>query len=377
MRHLNGSRTNDSPLAPQFEPSTAIKGLPMTRSQILPPPSSQVLQEALHLSSLTIEWLAGDGSDRCYYRLRSSNLKDPLVLMQLSGSDADALKANGYDWVKIAGELADAGVYVPEVVATLPDHAALIIEDYGDHMLEGEVRSHIASGAKTLINNRYEVMFELIAKLLGLPSQGKCWASRSFDTERFAWELRFFQQQYVDPQAGLNFTSAELQQLIKDQQALAQFLSSYSRYFTHRDLHSRNIMVKADDLALIDFQDARLGPPSYDLVSLCFDSYVNFTGSLRRQFLRQGIATVARLLDPKVAQEIEKTWRPMLVQRQLKAIGSFAYLTNEKKRGDYLKYVGPALKALYEQGVYDERWSFLSGELLERVLVAHQANEGL
>src|SRR5690606_9240723 len=106
------------------------------RSNALPPPPPEAVSKALKISSITIEWLAGDGSDRCYYRLRSPDLTEPLVLMQLSGTDAEALRADGYDWVKIARLLASKRIFVPNVVATMPDFAALIIEDYGDLMLE-------------------------------------------------------------------------------------------------------------------------------------------------------------------------------------------------------------------------------------------------
>ena len=148
---------------------------------------------------------------------------------------------------------------------------------------------------------------------------------------------------------------------------LAQFLSQDSKWFVHRDYHSRNIMVKDDRLALIDFQDARLGPASYDLVSLCFDSYVPLSMDFRKSVFDKGVAEIAAQGGVEASASILTYFRPMLLQRQLKAIGSFGYLTKEKKRGDYLKYVTPALQTLDPDLIFDDRWPFLSKTLIQLI----------
>lgn len=354
------------------------EGIKPARMGALNPPPHQALAAALGVESLTIEWLAGDGSDRCYYRLSSSEFasklnlrrssKPTLVLMQLSGSDASLLKEDGYDWIHVAETLRAQGIFVPRVIRTLPDHAALVIEDYGDLMLETQVFSLAEKNAQDSVHTLYIKALEVFSRFLGIPRGEKAtWCRRAFDAERFAWELRFFMQKYGHPIAGLNLTAAEQKAFEAEIQLLADTLACESKYFVHRDFHSRNIMVVADTIAVIDFQDARLGPAAYDLVSLCFDSYVPFTPSTRRAFLFEGIRIVRQDHGDDVAKTIEDLWKPMLLQRQLKAIGSFGYLTLEKGRGDYLKYVDGALKTLEEQGLEDERWPFLSSVLIRRL----------
>jgi aminoglycoside/choline kinase family phosphotransferase len=344
------------------------KGGKRRRSNALPPPPPAVLAKALGVSGITIEWLAGDGSDRCYYRLSAHELKGSLVLMQLSGSDAQALANDGYDWIRIAALLYDRKIFVPRVIAALPEHAALVIEDYGDVMLEGIIFDLADKGAYAQVRDLYRQCSTIVARFLAIPpSPQAAWCKRSFDAERFTWELNFFMQKYAAPVAGLRLSQGESAQLTDDIQRLGQTLAATSRYFVHRDFHSRNVMVKGEKLAVIDFQDARLGPASYDLVSLCFDSYVPFTGPTRTELFRDGVDVIRAELGAGVAAEIEELWRPMLLQRQLKAIGSFGFLTIDKQRGDYLKYVGPALKTLEDQGVADDRWPFLSGPLLQRL----------
>ena len=159
-------------------------------------------------------------------------------------------------------------------------------------------------------------------------------------------------------------SAAEQAEFEVDIKALSAFLASDSQFFVHRDFHSRNIMIHENNVAVIDFQDARLGPASYDLVSLVFDSYVPLAPSVRLELLEQGFEIIAELAGKEASVRARSEWRPMLLQRQLKAIGSFGYLTVDKHKGDYIKNVAPALQTLFDADVQDARWPILSGKLL-------------
>ena len=124
-------------------------------------------------------------------------------------------------------------------------------------------------------------------------------------------------------------------------------------------------MIHDQKVAVIDFQDARLGPPSYDLVSLVFDSYVPLSPESRLKLLNEGLDLIAASASKEVADRAREEWKPMLLQRQLKAIGSFGYLTVDKSKGDYIKNVAPALQTLLDASVQDVRWPFISGKLLQ------------
>jgi aminoglycoside/choline kinase family phosphotransferase len=338
------------------------------RSNGLPPPKPTDVAQAIGVDAISIDWLAGDGSDRCYYRLTSPEMDQSLVLMQLSGSDAQALRDNGYDWIKVADILTGHGIPVPRVIAPMPEHAALVIEDYGDIMLEGKVFELAEKNQHEPLRELYRKASGIAARFLGIePSAEAVWCRRSFDADRFVWELNFFLQKYAAPVAGIRLTEPEMQVFQDESRRLSQTLASNSKYFVHRDFHSRNVMVKDGRLAIIDFQDARLGPAAYDVVSLCFDSYVPFKGAQRREMLDDALELIRSMRGARLAAEVEESWRPMLLQRQLKAIGSFGFLTNDKQRGNYLRYVGPALTTLEEQNVGDDRWPFLSRELLKRL----------
>jgi N-acetylmuramate 1-kinase len=335
-----------------------------TKGPLSPPPPAAVAK-ALGVEHLTIDWLAGDGSDRCYFRIKSPSLEKSYVLMQLSGTDAENLQKGRYDWVEISDILRGHRIAAPTCISALADHAAIIIDDYGDTMLESVVMDF---ANKSNINGSlglFRAALKTIGQFLVIePSPGTVWTSRAFDKERFEWELRFFVTKYLGPVAHYSLSASEEADFSSDIEAISTFLGARSRYFVHRDFHSRNIMIHKNDVAVIDFQDARLGPPSYDLVSLVFDSYVPLAPSTRLELLENGFAIIASFAGEAAAARAREEWRPMLLQRQLKAIGSFGYLTVDKHKGDYIKNVAPALQTLFDAGVQDVRWPFLSGKLL-------------
>ena len=332
----------------------------------LSPPPPAALAHALDINHLTVDWLAGDGSDRCYFRVRSPELPVSYVLMQLSGTDAENLAKGRYDWVEISDILRANNITAPRCVAALKDHAAILIEDYGDVMLESVVLA-AHKGQKILETlPLFTKSLETVAKFLDIrPTPGNVWTNRKFDRERFEWELRFFVAKYLVPVAHYQLSSSEEHDFNNEIKAISAFLAQHSEYFVHRDFHSRNIMVLNDDVAVIDFRDARLGPASYDLVSLVFDSYVPLAPETRMALLNEGFSAVEASAGALAASRARDEWRPMLLQRQLKAIGSFGFLTVDKHKGDYLKNVAPALQTLLDAGVQDARWPFLSGKLIQ------------
>ena len=326
----------------------------------------------LNLGKIDIKWLAGDGSDRRYFRINL--LDDPnktFVLMVLGNADALALKKNQYDWIEIGKLLTDQTICVPQTLRILKEFPAIIIEDYGNTMLETRVNELLKEKNFSSIKDLYHDCFGIVSKMLKITtnefSSKYIWSTRSFDVEKLTWELNFFLEKYVFNVSNLTIDKNEMAQCKIEIKKISEFLAPYSKYFVHRDLHSRNLMCAQRCLALIDFQDARLGPASYDLISLIFDSYVPFNASFRNELLEIALITLRDNGLKELCTEIEATWKPMLLQRQLKAIGSFGYLTIDKKKGDYLKYVCPALKTLENQNIADERWPFLSSVLLRKI----------
>lgn len=350
----------------------------MTLSSRLSPPPADILANAVGRPAVQVEWLAGDGSDRCYYRIRSGTgaSAEAFVLMQLSAEDAKKLSENRYEWIEIARILDASGIRVPRLHGTLLREAALIIEDYGDITFEAEAKALLAAGRWAEVCSLYMKATAIISKFLSLSSKGptNAWTGRKFDRERYEFETDFFMHHFGKPIANISLTAAEEEQYRADLSALSGFLSGFSKYFVHRDYHSRNLMLKSGDIAVIDFQDARIGSPAYDLVSLYFDSYVPMTVSQRLELMERGLTLLEIEASPAVVREVREHWQACLLQRQLKAIGSFGYLTLVKNRGNYLKNVAPAFETMPADIVHDPRWPFLSGRLFEKIKQFKQAD---
>jgi aminoglycoside/choline kinase family phosphotransferase len=126
-----------------------------------------------------------------------------------------------------------------------------------------------------------------------------------------------------------------------------QRLASQKMVITHRDFHSRNVMVKDGQFIFIDFQDARWGVPQYDLVSLLEDCYYDIHEENRQRLKRYYFEN----LDPAIHgqknyEQFEALYDDMTIQRVFKAVGSFCYIYNWRKDDRYLKYIGFAMEKI-------------------------------
>src|SRR6185436_15539335 len=99
----------------------------------------------------------------------------------------------------------------------------------------------------------------------------------AFDRDKLMWELNFFVKHFLEAYRGLDVSAAARSALDAEWTSITTELAGEPRVLCHRDYHSRNLMVHAGRLYMIDFQDARMGPDTYDLASLLRDSYVDLS----------------------------------------------------------------------------------------------------
>jgi aminoglycoside/choline kinase family phosphotransferase len=166
------------------------------------------------------------------------------------------------------------------------------------------------------------------------------------------------------------FNKCQDEELIKDLENLfdpiMKRLASQKMVITHRDFHSRNIMVKNGAYIFIDFQDARWGIPQYDLVSLLEDCYYDIKEENRQKLKRYYFEN----LDPSIHgqksyEEFEALYQDMTIQRVFKAVGSFCYIYNWRKDDRYLKYIGFAMEKMRKIMLDNPRYSELKNKLYQ------------
>lgn len=323
----------------------------------------QELCKTLNCSSVSCIPLTEDGSNRQYFRIAPNNTSKTFILMQVHGQDAMDLSTGQYSWLRIAELLKTHKVLVPGNIQILSEYDSILIEDFGDQCLD----NYVKSASKEQVEKRYTQVGENLCRLLNIPPDYQStWSRRGFDYYLLKKELDFFKDQYLSNSPSLRkFEKAGL--LTEELSALAEDISKIPQHFTHRDFHSRNLLVYENQIGIIDFQDARWGPAAYDLCSLCFDPYVNFDFETRETLFSRILNQISQRLGNSIPQEIQENWRNVCLQRLLKAIGSFAFLTKKGKR-DYTQYIRPTLEILEKTQSQNTTWAFIIHELLPEMV---------
>ena len=124
-----------------------------------------------------------------------------------------------------------------------------------------------------------------------------------------------------------------------EMQKIAEQLATQQTVFTHRDYHSRNLMVQDERIRVIDFQDALMGPATYDLASLLRDSYLSLDQELSDELIVRYLEGMAKAGAPLNPMQFMRLFDLTSIQRNLKAAGRFVYILLEKNNDRFMPYV--------------------------------------
>jgi aminoglycoside/choline kinase family phosphotransferase len=273
--------------------------------------------------------LTGDASDRKYFRILLPD-GDSIVL---------ALHAEPFDLETLpfanVGELfRQVPLPVPAILGHSNADGVLALQDLGDVTLQAHLGA--ATPAEHAALYREAVTFiELLQRRGPELAADRFLPYRiAFDVEKLTWEFDFFTKHFLEGYRGNVLTNAERQALAAEWRAIAEALAAEPRVLCHRDYHSRNLMFHGGGLHIIDFQDARMGPDTYDLVSLLRDSYVDVTD----RELDELIAYFLALKGNPDATRFRERFDLMALQRNLKALGTFGYQTMTRRNPVYIQY---------------------------------------
>ncbi len=297
--------------------------------------------------------LAGDASDRRYYRLepgasaRRREGPPSCVLMRLQHPWSPSEGRSELPFVNIARYLGEKGVPVPEILVDESRRGFLLLEDLGDETLETRLQGCDAGERRRW----YEEAVEILLRMQGVGPPGStppCYALRyAFDEETFLGELRFFREHALEGLAAEPLSPSCRREMDEQFRRLCRCVADLPRVFTHRDYHARNLMVRPVGLAVLDFQDARLGPVTYDLASLLRDSYVALEERERTDLVAYYVAGAREAgMNLPESGDFERALHLTALQRNLKAIGTFAYQSVIKGVGRYLRYIPNTLDSV-------------------------------
>jgi len=256
-------------------------------------------------------------------------------------------------------------VPVPRILAHSDAIGIIALEDLGDVTLQAHVGT--ASPEEHAALYRQAVTFINTIQRRGreLASPDYLPYGNAFDVEKLTWELQFFTKHFLEAYRGAVLTDRVRAALAHEYASIAEELASDSPVLCHRDYHSRNLMLHEGSLHIIDFQDARMGPDTYDLASLLRDSYVDFND-------QQVDALIAFFLAQRAAPEVEdrdfrRRFNLMALQRNLKALGTFGFQTTSRGNTVYLQYIPRTLSYVRGHLAQFERFGRLRELLAEHL----------
>ena len=280
--------------------------------------------------------LTGDASDRKYYRILPND-GDPFVL----AVHATAIDAEALPFVNVARLLEAMPVPTPCVLGFDNALGILALQDLGDVTLQAHLGTQPFQAHAALYRQAVAHIVTMQARGAALASPAYLPYGIAFDVEKLTWELDFFLKHYLAAYRNAVLPPAAFEAVRDECRTIVEELAGEPRVLCHRDYHSRNLMLSQGQLYLIDFQDARMGPDTYDLASLLRDAYVDLNDLAVNEL-------IAYFLALQGGTTSEADFRPrfdlMALQRNLKALGTFGYQTTSRGNPVYIQYMPRTLR---------------------------------
>lgn len=282
--------------------------------------------------------LLGDASFRRYFR---TQLGDQKVIVM----DAPPHLENTHSFVKVAKAFQQADICVPDIFKMDLDLGFLVISDFGDRLYFKELHEN---NAEILYFKTFEPLLRI--QLCPYFEKGEL---PLFDQQFLLKELAFFKEWFLKVYLNLELSEELLDDTFNFLVAAA---TEQPQVCVHRDYHSRNlILLENDSVGILDFQDAVIGPITYDLVSLLRDCYIVWPRSKvihwALTFYKMAKSEHASLKD--VSPEQFMRWFDLMgIQRHLKAIFIFARKFKRDGVSAYLADIPRTLNYILEVSQY-------------------------
>jgi len=291
------------------------------------------ITEVLSSSDFKRVPLAGDASFRRYYRILHKG--KPYVVMDAPPPEVPK------QFVDLAFALDSHGLTVPKILSQALEHGFLLLSDFGDRLYLHELN---ATTADTLYKDAFQALIHLqTCPVTTLPVFDRLFLQR---------QLGIFEEWYLKTHNCIEVTDTLQRQLIELYEPLFQTIEMQPFVFVHRDYHSRNLMIlDNNNPGIIDFQDAMVGPITYDLVSLLQDCYISWPRDRVSDWVAeyQSAAVKKDLLSSDItAQEFLRWFDWTGLQRHLKNLGIFSRLYHRDNKSGYLKDIPLLLKYIQE-----------------------------
>lgn len=280
------------------------------------------LQIQLNQNSFSLTPLAGDASFRRYFRLSSDKITRIVM-------DAPPEKENIKPFISVNQTLQTNGIHTPTIHSVDLAQGFILLDDLGDHLFLNTITTANQ-------DNLYHSAINTLIQIQQCPTT----SIPIFDKTHMLKEIALFHEWFLNAYLGITLTVAEEDLLSTTFNLLTDNIANQPQVFIHRDYHSRNLMVVGDhtppQLGVIDFQDAMLGPVTYDLASLLKDCYIQLPTISYDNYLNY-FYQHQPLIQPWTLQTLRKEIDFCGLQRHLKVLGIFCRLALRDNKLNYLR----------------------------------------
>ena len=269
--------------------------------------------------SLSLSILSADASFRQYYRVNKNDISYAVMDCPPEDKSLDS-------FLKITEKLQDAKLNVPEIFDCDSTKGFLVITDFGDDLYSKKLNDETV----------YCLYTDALEAIVKMQTKVDCTGLKDFDSF-YEDENNLYIDWFLKKHLNVELDSATSEQINTEFNKINNILKSIPKTFVHRDYHSRNLLITdLNNPGIIDYQDAVMGPVTYDLVSLLKDCYVTWNDGLVEDmlesfFTRMKSDTINNISDFRYWFEITG------LQRHIKAIGIFSRLNYRDGKSSYLQ----------------------------------------
>lgn len=278
-----------------------------------------------------IQTASADASFRQYFRVTNKNNNKTYIVM-----DAPPDKEDCHTFVQVTDLIRSTGVNAPNIFALDIRQGFLLLDDLGDD-------SYLKHLKEDTCNGLYIDAIDALIKMQSIDS-----ILPTYDTELLQSELNLFETWYVNHHLNKQLNQQQKKSLQSTFSLLIKNALEQPQVFVHRDYHSRNLMItNENNPGVIDYQDAVIGPITYDLVSLFKDCYIEWPREKIEHWLDLYLdcITPTHLIEK---QTLLRWFDLMGVQRHLKVLGIFSRLNYRDKKSQYLNDLPLTLKYIVD-----------------------------
>jgi aminoglycoside/choline kinase family phosphotransferase len=291
-----------------------------------------------------IEHITPDASTRRYFRFRQDGRSCVACVYP------DDLKHAAHNYVDVTRLFRSNGLPVAEIYDFDEVHGIVVVEDLGDRIVRTEIESYSAERKDEVIRGAIQLIARIQSATAAAEDANSIAGRLRFDTEKLLWELNYFKIHYFstykkeplppDLDSGLD---EELHQLSHE-------LESCANVLCHRDFHAANLMLdQHEQLRIIDHQDARIGSPAYDLVSLLLDRVTEapdeaWLNRMKAYFHDMRIANGLPALD---REQFDREFDLQAIQRCLKAAGTFSFQSAVREKRYFIPFIEPTFRIVH------------------------------